>query len=133
MLYRFAADAVLVFHLAFIVFVVVGGALSLRWRWMPVLHLPAAAWGVFVELSGRICPLTPLENLLRARAGQAGYDGSFIEHYLVALIYPSGLTRELQFILAAIVIVANLAIYGGLALRRRRTARRAAAPRVPRA
>lgn len=133
MLYRLAADAVLVLHLAFIVFVVAGGALGWCWRWMPVLHLPAAAWGVFVELSGRICPLTPLENLLRARAGQAGYDGSFVEHYLVALIYPSGLSRELQFVLAALVIVANLAIYTGLALHRRRTRRRAVAPRVPRA
>lgn len=133
MIFRLAADAVLVLHLAFIVFVVAGGALGLRWRWMPLLHLPAAAWGVFIELSGRICPLTPLENLLRARAGQAGYDGSFVEHYLVALIYPSGLTRELQLVLAALVIVSNLAIYAGLVVHRRRTRRRAAPPIVPRA
>lgn len=120
MLHRFAADAVLVLHLAFILFVVLGGALALRWRWMPLAHLPAAAWGVFIELSGGICPLTPLENRLRLLAGQSGYADSFIEHYLLALIYPAALTRELQFVLAALVVVVNLAIYGMLVVRRRR-------------
>ncbi len=120
MYFRFAADAVLLFHLAFILFAVFGGALGARWRWMPLLHLPAAAWGVFVELTGRICPLTYLENALRIRAGQSGYTESFIEHYLLPLIYPSGLTREIQWGLAAVVLGVNLAIYVWLVLRRRR-------------
>lgn len=120
MFFRYAADAVLLLHLAFIVFVVLGGILCFRWRWMPLVHLPAAGWGVFIELSGRICPLTPLENMLRLRAGQSGYAGGFIEHYLLGLIYPAGLTRDWQFILAAIVILANIAIYAGLVIKRRK-------------
>jgi hypothetical protein len=131
MFFRFAADAVLVLHLAFIVFVVLGGILSFRWRWMPLVHLPAAGWGAFVELSGRICPLTPLENLLRLRAGQSGYAGGFIEHYVLGLISPAGLTRDWQFILAAIVIFANIAIYAGVVLRRRRDHGRAPTHPVP--
>lgn len=119
MLFRLAADAVLLIHLAFIVFVVLGAALAFRWRWMPVMHLPAAAWGVFIELTGRICPLTYLENDLRRQAGQAGYSESFIEHYLLNLIYPAGLNPEIQFILAGIVLVTNLALYGWLVRRRR--------------
>jgi hypothetical protein len=119
--YRLAADAVLVLHLAFIVFAMLGAALTLRWRWVPYLHLPAAAWGFFVEMSGRICPLTPLENELRAQAGQSGYEGGFIEHYLVGLIYPSGLTRDIQYLLAAMVIATNAAIYGWVLLRRRKS------------
>lgn len=111
MIARLAADGVLVLHLLFIVFVLGGGLLALRWRRAPWLHLPAAAWGVFIEASGRICPLTPLENRLRAAAGQAGYEGGFIEHYLLAVIYPAGLTRDIQFVLAAVVIVVNLMIY----------------------
>lgn len=79
MLHRVLADAVLVLHLAFVVFVVAGGLLALRWRWAPFVHLPAAAWGVFVELSGRLCPLTPLENALRRAAGEAGYAGGFAD------------------------------------------------------
>ena len=98
--------------------------LALRWRWMPWLHLPAAAWGGFVELTGRICPLTPLENRLRRAAGNAGYEGDFIEHYLLPIIYPAGLTREIQFALAAVLIVLNAAIYAVVwrrrAIRRRR-------------
>lgn len=118
--YRLAADAVLLLHLAFIVFAMLGAALALRWRWVPYLHLPAAAWGFFVEMSGRICPLTPLENELRAKAGQSGYEGGFIEHYLVGLIYPSGLTRDIQYLLAAAVVVTNAAIYAWVLLRRRK-------------
>ncbi|MDO9599359.1 MAG: DUF2784 domain-containing protein [Azoarcus sp.] len=131
MLFRFAADTVLVLHLAFIVFVVLGGILCFRWRWMPLVHLPAAGWGVFIELTGGICPLTPLENLLRLRAGQSGYAGGFIEHYLLGLIYPAGLTRDWQFILAAIVILANIAIYAGLVIRRRRDRGRTPTRPVP--
>lgn len=117
MLDRTAADAVLVLHLGFIVFAVLGAILAVRWRWLPLVHLPAAAWGVFIELTGRICPLTWLENHFRLRAGQAGYSESFIEHYLLAVIYPSGLTREVQFVLAGIVLVVNVAIYTWLLLR----------------
>ena len=119
MIARLAADGVLVLHLLFIVFVLAGGLLALRWRRAPWLHLPAAAWGVFIEASGRICPLTPLENRLRAAAGQAGYEGGFIEHYLLAVIYPAGLTRDIQFVLAALVVGVNLAIYFWVWRRRR--------------
>lgn len=123
MLFRLAADAVLLLHLAFIVFAVLGAALAFRWRWMPIVHLPAAAWGIFVELTGRICPLTYLENDFRLKAGQAGYDESFIEHYLLNIIYPSGLTADLQYILAGIVLVINLTLYSALLLGKHPTAR----------
>ena len=122
MVYRLSADAVLLLHLSFILFVLLGGALALRWRWMPVIHLPAAAWGFFVELSGRVCPLTYLENHFRVAAGQSGYMDSFVEHYLLDVVYPSGLTRDIQFVLAAAVLVVNGAIYAWLLLRRRRRA-----------
>jgi hypothetical protein len=120
MLFRLAADAVLSIHLAFILFALLGAAGTLRWRWFPVVHLPVAAWGFFVELTGRICPLTHLENYLRIRAGLSGYSESFIGHYLIAIIYPPGLTREIQFALAAVVIIVNIAIYGWLFVRKRR-------------
>jgi len=119
MYFRFAADGVLLLHLAFILFALFGGALAMRWRWMPFVHIPAAAWAFFVELTGRICPLTNLENDLRIKAGQSGYTESFIERYLLDVIYPSGLTREVQFMLAAMVIVVNLAIYIWLVIHRR--------------
>ncbi len=117
MLYRLAADAVLLLHLAFIAFVVLGAALAARWPWLPLVHLPAAAWGVFVEITGRLCPLTSAENHLRAQAGQSGYAESFIEHYLLSIIYPAGLTREIQWGLAATVVTINVAIYAWLFLR----------------
>jgi hypothetical protein len=94
-----------------VLFVVLGGLLAFRWRWMPWVHLPAAAWGAFVELTGRICPLTPLENSLRAAAGQAGYQGDFVEHYVMPILYPEGLTRNVQFVLAAVMVIVNVAIY----------------------
>ncbi len=119
MLFRLTADAVLLLHLGYIVFVMFGAALALRWRWMPLLHLPAAVWGFFVELSGRVCPLTPLENVLRVKAGQAGYAGGFIEHYLINIIYPPGLTRDTQAALALLVVLVNCAIYAWVILRRR--------------
>lgn len=118
MTYRFAADAVLVLHLAFILFVLAGGLPVLRWPRVAFAHLPAAAWGIHIELSGGLCPLTPLENTLRARAGQAGYEGSFIEHYLLPVIYPDGLTRELQLALAGTVVVVNVAVYSWVLWRR---------------
>ena len=118
MLLRTAAAAVLLVHLAFILFVLLGATLAARWRWIPVVHLPAAGWGFFVELTGRVCPLTYLENYLLAAAGQSGYTQSFIEHYLLATIYPDGLTRGLQLALAGVVVVVNVAIYGWLFHRR---------------
>ncbi|OOG53196.1 hypothetical protein B0E49_12090 [Polaromonas sp. C04] len=118
MYFRIVADGVLLFHLGFILFAIFGGALAAWRRWMPDVHLPAAARAVFVELTGRICPLTDLEDHLRIRAGQSGYTGGFVEHYLIEVIYPSGLTREVQFILAAVVVGINVAIYAWIALRR---------------
>jgi len=119
MLYRLAAETVLLLHLAFIVFVIAGATGAARWSWLPLVHLPAAAWGVFVELTGRVCPLTTAENYLRLKAGEAGYSESFIEHYLLPIIYPAGLTREIQFALAAAVVVINTAIYAWLFYRHR--------------
>lgn len=110
--YRLAADLVVLAHLAFIVFVPSGGFLALRWPRIAWLHLPCAAWGTFVELSGRVCPLTPLENALRGRAGSEGYGGGFIEHYIVSLIYPGDLTREIQIGLGLAALLANAVAYG---------------------
>jgi len=110
-LHRVLADLVLVLHLAFIVFVVAGGLFALRWRWIPLVHLPAALWGAWIEISGGLCPLTPLENTLRRAAGAAGYAGGFVEHYLLGVVYPSGLTRGVQLALAALVVLANAAPY----------------------
>ena len=126
MTFRLAADGVLLLHLAFILFALLGAAMAVRWRWIPLVHLPAAAWGFFVELTGRICPLTYLENTLRIQAGQSGYAESFIEHYLLDIVYPTGLTREVQFALAGAVVVVNIAIYGWLWSRRRHGAERGA-------
>lgn len=111
MSYRLAADAVLLLHAGFIVFVLLGAVFALRWRWWPLVHLPAAGWGMWVSASGATCPLTPLENSLRHAAGQAGYQGGFIEHYLLAMIYPEGLTRPTQWTLAAVVLGVNLVLY----------------------
>jgi hypothetical protein len=125
MLYRLAADSVVLIHLFFIVFVVLGGLLALRWRWIVLLHLPAVAWGIIVEWLHLYCPLTPLENVLRNKAGAAGYEGGFIEHYLIPLIYPAGLTANLQLVLGAIVVLVNLLVYGVLLLRWQRRRRSA--------
>jgi hypothetical protein len=111
MIYRVLADLVLVLHLVFIVFVVAGGLLAARWRWAPLVHLPAALWGVFVEVTGRTCPLTPLENALRRTAGISGYSGGFIEHYLLPVIYPPALSDCVQFVLAGLVVLTNGFIY----------------------
>ena len=118
MFYRLAADAVVVIHLLFIVFVLFGGLLVLRWRWLMVLHVPAMIWGAAVEFLHLYCPLTPLENALRAQAGIQGYDAGFIEHYLIPLIYPAGLTPQIQLWLGAVVLVCNLLVYGWLVGRR---------------
>lgn len=120
MLYRIAADAVLLFHLTFIAFVLLGAVFVVRWRWLIFAHLPAAAWGFFVELTGRICPLTYVENFLRVKAGQSGYAGDFVEHYFLAMIYPVALSRNIQLVLACVVVIVNLVIYGWLFINRHR-------------
>ncbi|UFQ98733.1 DUF2784 domain-containing protein [Pseudomonas wenzhouensis] len=120
MFWRMAADALVVVHLGFILFVMLGGLLLLRWPRLIWLHVPAVAWGVIVECLHLGCPLTPWENQLRRMAGQAGYEGGFIEHYLIPLIYPAGLTPAIQLWLGAIVVLANAAVYAWLIGRWRR-------------
>jgi len=120
MLWRMAADALVLVHLGFILFVLLGGLLALRWPRLIWLHLPAVAWGIVVECLHLGCPLTPWENQLRRMAGQAGYDGGFIEHYLIPLIYPAGLTPAIQLWLGAIVVLVNAAVYAWLIGRWRR-------------
>ena len=111
MLYRILADIVLVLHLLFILVVVAGGLAALRWRWAPLIQVPTVLWGVFIEVSGGICPLTPLENELRQAAGSSGFSGGFVEHYLLPVIYPAGLTQSVQLLLALVVLLANAIVY----------------------
>jgi hypothetical protein len=111
MIYRAAADSVLVLHAAFVLFVVAGGLLVLRWTSLAWLHVPAVVWAALVEFTGRICPLTPLEVALRRSAGDAGYAGDFIEHYIVSLLYPDGLARDTQTTLGVLVVMVNALIY----------------------
>ena len=111
MLYKLLADAVAVFHLLFVAFAVLGGLLALGWRWIPWLHLPALAWGATVEFAGWICPLTPLENWLRVAGGVAGYGGGFVDHYLLPVLYPASLDRELQLVLGSGLLAINGAAY----------------------
>lgn len=120
MLLTLAADFVVLLHFAFILFVVSGGLAVLRWPRFMWLHIPAVAWGAFIELTGRVCPLTPLENRLRIAAGQAGYSGGFIEQYLIPVVYPEGLPRWFQISLGVGVVAINLVFYGLLVARRPR-------------
>jgi uncharacterized protein DUF2784 len=108
------ADIVVVFHFAFVLFVVLGGLLVLRWRWVAYLHVPAALWGALIEFAGWVCPLTPLEKSLRTAAGGATYQGDFVEHYILPVLYPSALTRNIQLLLGCLVLTLNLGIYGYL-------------------
>ena len=119
MAFRLLADVTVVIHLAFVVFVLFGGPLVLRRPRVAWLHVPALAWGAWVEFAGWFCPLTPLENWLRTQSGAAAYDSSFIEHYLLPLLYPASLSRELQWVLGSIVLLVNAAVY--LVVLRRRT------------
>jgi uncharacterized protein DUF2784 len=105
------AGLVVLVHLAFVLFVAAGALLALRWRWVPWVHIPAAAWAVSIEFSGGICPLTPLENDLRARAGLDYYSGDFVAQYLFPVLYPGGLTREAQVVIGLAVLAANLGLY----------------------
>jgi hypothetical protein len=109
--YGWLADLVLVLHAAFVLFAVLGGVLAARWPRAAWVHLPAAAWASLIEFRGWICPLTPLENGLRSLAGQAGYSGGFVEHYLLAWLYPAGLTRNVQLVLGLAVLLFNVAVY----------------------
>ena len=118
--YSLLADAVVLVHGFFVLFVVLGGLVVLRWRRLAWFHVPAAFWGAFIELTGGTCPLTHLEVWLRRRAGGTGYEGGFIDHYLVPLIYPPGLTRGGQIALGLFVVVLNLSIYGVILRRRLR-------------
>ena len=122
MIYRGLADLTLIIHLAFILFVILGGLLALRWPRLAWVHIPVALYGATIEFVGFICPLTPLEIWLRRRGGEAGYEGGFIEHYITAAIYPTGLTREIQLVLGGLVIAINIAVYT-IWLRRRRLRR----------
>jgi hypothetical protein len=112
MIARVAADLLVLIHFAFIIFVVLGGLLALKWWKVSFLHIPSALWGALIEFKGWICPLTPLEHYFRLAAGSAGYSGGFINHYIMPLIYPTGLTRELQVLLGITVLLINLFIYG---------------------
>ena len=117
-MYNLLADAVIIVHFLFILFVAAGGLLILRWPRMAWLHLPAACWGAFIEFAGWICPLTPLENRLRRLGGEAPYTGDFVVYYLVPVIYPAGLTPLTQYILGGLVVAVNLVIYGYVLYRR---------------
>lgn len=119
MLYSLLADLVVALHLAFVGFVVLGGLAVWRWPRLAWVHLPAVVWGVGIELSGAVCPLTPWENWLRHRTGDTGYQGDFIEQYLLPLLYPVGLTRTGQVVLGCLVIVVNAVAYGWVWSRRR--------------
>ena len=118
MIPRLLADAVVLLHLVFIVFALAGGVLVLFRGYIAWLHLPAVAWAAYAEFTATICPLTPLENSLRKQAGQEGYDGGFVEHYLIPLIYPAALTPRLQMLIGAIVVAVNVAVYAAVLWRR---------------
>ncbi|MEM9275785.1 MAG: DUF2784 domain-containing protein [Cyanobacteria bacterium P01_F01_bin.143] len=111
MIYRLSADLVVLIHLAFILFAVLGGLLVRKSSRFALLHLPALTWAVLISLAGWVCPLTPLENWLREQGGLLGYETSFIEHYILPVIYPEELTRSLQIFLGLLVLVINLVIY----------------------
>ncbi|MEJ7758075.1 MAG: DUF2784 domain-containing protein [Gemmatimonadaceae bacterium] len=119
MIYRWLADAVVILHVGFVIFVMVGGFLLMRWPKLVYVHVPAAVWGVLIEFAGWTCPLTPLENSFRARGGQAGYAGGFIDHYLIPILYPAGLSRNIQWVLGLLALGVNVLAYY-MFLRRRK-------------
>lgn len=124
MSYRLLADLVLILHAGFVAFVVLGALLALRWPRIAWVHVPVVLWGAGIEFLGGICPLTPLENHWRRLAGELGYPGDFVEHYLLSALYPDGLTRQVQFALGALVLLINVAIYAWMFWRRRTDRRR---------
>jgi hypothetical protein len=111
LLCRLAADGVVVVHLAFILFVFLGGLTLFRWPRLVWIHVPAALWGGIVEFTGAPCPLTPLENFLRRAGNDPGYGGGFVDHYIVPIVYPPGLTRDIQLVLGGLILAINLVIY----------------------
>jgi Protein of Unknown function (DUF2784) len=120
MLYKVLADLVLLVHIAFVAFVVIGGVAVLRWPRLAWVHLPAVIWAVWIEYAGWICPLTPLENALRQAGGDAAYAGGFIDYYVVPVLYPAGLSRAVQVVLGSVVLLLNTLAYWQLARQRRR-------------
>ena len=116
-MYALLADAVVVLHLLFILFVLSGGFIALKWLKVVYLHIPAVVWGVYIEFSGKICPLTPLENWFRLKSGQIGYEGDFIERYIIPIIYPVNLTRDMQVTFGVIALLINVLAYSLLVLR----------------
>jgi hypothetical protein len=124
MYYKIAADLVVLLHLGFIGFAVAGGLLVLKWRPVAAIHIPAAVWGALVELQGWYCPLTPLEQYLRQAAGQYAYSGDFVERYLLPVLYPADMDRQMQMLLGAAVVVMNLVLYAWVAIRLRRRHKR---------
>jgi hypothetical protein len=123
MVYQTLANVVVVIHLSFVIFVVLGAVLTSWRRWIIWLHIPAFLWAIWIECTGGICPLTPLENWLRIKGGQGAYEGDFIATYLFPVLYPAGLTRNAQIILAMMAIVINVAIYGSILYKRSRKKR----------
>lgn len=121
MIFRILADGVVVLHALFVAFVVLGGFLALRWRTVAWLHVPAALWGALIEFAGWVCPLTPLENLLRTRAGEGGYAGGFVEHYVLRALYPGELTPAIRWLLGSLVLVVNAVAYTLLIRRSQKT------------
>jgi len=120
MIYRLLADAVVAFHFGFVLFVVFGGLFALRWPKAAWLHVPVALWGAGIEFVSGICPLTPLESYLRRLGGEAGYSGGFVERYILPVLYPVGLNREVQWVLGGLVVAVNAAVYFAVWRRHRR-------------
>lgn len=120
MYYRLLADVVVGVHFAFVLFIIFGGLLAVRWRRWIWIHLPCVVWGALNEFFGWVCPLTPLENWLRQAGGKAGYQTTFVEHYILPILYPAELTREIQIILGMTVVVVNMGLYGWLWSSRKR-------------
>jgi hypothetical protein len=118
-IYRVLADAVVILHVGFVLFVVFGGFVLHRWPRLIYAHVPAAIWGVLIEFAGWVCPLTPLEKTLRARGGQVGYQGDFVEHYIIPVLYPHGLNQNIQLVLGAFALAVNLIAYSLFFHRRR--------------
>jgi len=112
--YRLLADLVVILHLAFVAFALFGGLLALKWKRIVWLHAPAVLWAAAIEFGGWVCPLTPLEIWLRGQGGELGYRSDFIEHYILPLLYPATLTREVQFVLGVVVLAVNIAGYAWL-------------------
>ena len=119
--FRIAADGLVVIHLVFILFVIMGGLMLFRWPWMIWIHVPTAVWGGLVELFGAPCPLTPLENHLRQAGHAEAYSGGFIDHYIMPIVYPPGLTRQTQVVLGVLILVINFAIYFRFLTRKAKT------------